>query len=80
MIGAIVNFVDPRTNADRIKHFCNITNSKVLVSFDMINDKINSIIDETKVDNVVTVSIADSLSLVKGALYNKSQKNNIKDI
>ena len=80
MIGAIVNFVDPRTNADRIKHFCNITNSKVLVSFDMINDKINSIIDETKVDNVVTVSIADSLSLVKGALYNKSQKNNIKEI
>lgn len=80
IIGAIVNFVDPRTNAERIKHFCNETNSKILITFDMINDKIDSFVKDTDITDVVTVSIADSLPLVKGLLYNKSQNQNVKNI
>ena len=80
MIGAIVNFVDPRTNVERMKYFCNETNSKILIIFDMINEKIDGFVKDTDITDIVTVSISDSLPLAKSMVYNKSHKQNIKKI
>lgn len=78
-IGAISLFIDPRTNAERIKYFCNITDSKFMITTDMINEKISSIIDGTNLNKVVTVSIADSLDLIKKTAFLSAQKKSNKD-
>lgn len=62
-IGAVANLIDPRNNLDRIKQFINQANSRKLIMIDIAYPKIEKIIDETDVDQVFTVSAADSLPL-----------------
>lgn len=63
-IGAISNMIDPRQSSQNILTFVNRSNSKLLFCIlDACEIKINPIINKLKVDDVVVLSISDSLNL-----------------
>lgn len=62
-IGAVANLIDPRNNIDRIKQFINQANSTKLIMIDLAYPKIDKLIGDTNIDEVFTVSAADSLPL-----------------
>lgn len=63
-IGAISNMIDPRQSSQNILSFVNDTNSKLLFCIlDACELKINPIIDKLKVDDVVILSVSDSLNM-----------------
>ena len=65
-IGATVNILEPRNNAERIEYYLNLTESKYLVMLDLCFPKIDSIVHNTKIKDVIVVSPFDSASgLVK---------------
>lgn len=67
-IGAIASLIEPRTNAERIKYYTNITKSKVMIMVDLCKKNIDKIIDNSNIELVISVSAVNSLK-------NKSKKN-----
>lgn len=63
-IGAISNMIDPRQSSQNILSFVNQSNSKLLFCIlDACELKINPIINKLRVDDVVILSISDSLNI-----------------
>jgi len=60
-IGAISNMIHPLSGENEIKHFLNKTSSRVVVAIDVSLEKLNNIVEDTKVKNIVVVSAADSM-------------------
>lgn len=60
-IGAISNLIHPLSGENEIKYFLKQTSSKYIVCIDVSIDKINNIVDETKIKNIIVVSAADSM-------------------
>lgn len=60
-IGAISNMVDPRTSAEGIEEYIKEAESKLLVVIDVAYDKVKDTKNTTKVEDIITVSPADSL-------------------
>ena len=80
-IGAVANMIDPRTSSSEIERYVNETNSKLLFMVDVANAKIQNIMNNTNLEDVINVSPADSLSFpLKGGYKIKSfienKKNN----
>lgn len=74
-IGAICNFIDLRMNKERILKYINETNSKVVISFSGVSDKVYSVLGESCATMLIDVSAAESLNGVKKFLY----KTKVKD-
>lgn len=74
-IGAVVSIIDPRTNAERIKYFCNISDSKVMITIDLCIPKIDKIINETNIEHSISVSVTDSFPLGLNIAYNLKNMN-----
>jgi len=68
-IGAISNLIHPLSGENEIKHFLNKTNSKYIISIDVACDKIENIILDTKIKNIIVVSASDSMPMYLSALY-----------
>lgn len=78
-IGAIANMIDPRTNASSIKTFIENANSKMIMYIDIAYPKMAPIINELNINNVVSMSVADSLPVHLKTLYKlKDKVENIK--
>ena len=60
-IGAIANMIHPLSGENEIKSFINNANSKIIVVIDVACDKINNIVDDTKLTNIIVVSASDSM-------------------
>lgn len=60
-IGAVVNMVDPRVPALKLKDYITKSNSKYAVVLDRFYEKVNEIIDDSNLSKVVFVSAYDSL-------------------
>jgi len=73
-IGAIANMIDPRTNASSIKTFIENANSKMLMYIDIAKPKMAPIINELNIDNVVSMSVADSLPIYLRIPYKLKDK------
>ena len=71
-IGAIANMTHPLSSEEEIKETLTSTNSKLLIIYDALYEKIENILKETKVKKVIFVSPADSLGFIKRAIYNFS--------
>ena len=71
--------IDPRTNASRIKEFLNLAGVKQIVMFDQAFGKVDQIIDETKVENVLVVSAKDSMPFILGKAFQYNQAKKTKD-
>ncbi len=69
-IGAVSSMIHPLSAENEIKHYLNISKSEWLITIDFALDKINSILKETKVKKVITVSVAESMPPLIRSIYN----------
>ncbi|MBQ6494708.1 MAG: acyl--CoA ligase [Bacilli bacterium] len=74
-IGAVCNFIDLRMNKERILKYINDTNSKLVVSFNGVSEKVYSILKDSAATKLIDVDVTESLTGVKKILYNLKVKN-----
>ena len=77
-IGAVCNFIDLRMNKERILEFINNTNSKLVVSFNGVSDKVYKILHDSTAKALIDIDVTDSLKGIKKNLYNLKVKNRFK--
>jgi len=70
-IGAIANNIDPRNNAIGIMEDINKTESQYLIVLDIAYPKIQKIINDTSVKNVICVSYLDSIPFFAKGIFKK---------
>jgi len=68
-IGAISNMVDPRTSAEGIKDYVNEAESKLMVVVDVAAPKTIGFKETTTLEEIITVSPADSLPMALNLGY-----------
>ncbi|MFA5603762.1 MAG: AMP-binding protein [Bacilli bacterium] len=78
MIGAIANMVHPLSSENEIKYYLNVSDSVALIAIDIAWDKIEKIINETKVKKTIIVSVKDSMPTALGLAYYITQGRKIK--
>ena len=71
-IGAIASMIHPLSAENEIKHYLNVSKTEWLITVDFTIEKIDKIIDDTKVKKVVSVSVAESMPLIIKSLYTAS--------
>jgi long-chain acyl-CoA synthetase len=77
-IGAIANMIHPLSAEDEIKRFLNDTESKFIVIVDMAYNKINRIIDSTKIKNCIMVSVDNYMPITLKMGYKVTKGRKIK--
>ncbi len=80
MIGAIANMIHPLSAEKEIEFYLNVSNSKFLIAIDIAYEKIMHIIDNTSVEKMVVVSVAQDFGRSMTFLYwlTKGRKINVK--
>ena len=73
-LGAIANFVDPRTSAEGISDYIKEVGSKIIVAISGVYDNIRKAIDDCRIERVIVQSPADSLPAFKKAVYKLTNK------
>ena len=68
-LGVVCNFIDLRMNKERIQKYINSTNSKIVISFHGVLDKVSSILKDTCASTIIDIDVTDSLPSLKKALY-----------
>ena len=68
-IGAVVNLLHPMLSENEIKDALNMYHTKYLLALDVTIEKINNIINETKVDRVIILSPSTSMKKIKKFIY-----------
>ena len=68
--GLTVVNVNPLYTARELKHQLNDSGAKAILVFENVAHVLESVIDSTKVEHVITAAIGDRLNLVKGTLVN----------
>ena len=69
MIGATASMVHPLSSKNEIEFYLKESNSKYILTIDLVYDKVSSIIDKTNVKKIIVSSISDDMSKFKYALY-----------
>ena len=77
-LGAVCNFVDLRMNKERILKYINDTNSKIVVSYNGVSEKVSSILDASTASTLIDIDVTDSLKGIKKQLYNLKVKDRFK--
>lgn len=77
-LGVVAHMIHPLSAEVEIKDSINDTNSKYLVMIDLDYEKLESIIDETKLEKVIFVSAANSMPLYLHVGYNLTKKHKYK--
>ena len=82
MIGATASMIHPLSSSNEIEFYLNESNSKYILTIDLVYDKVVSVIDKTNVKKIIVSSVSDYMSNTKSALYwffsgrkNKIEKN-----
>lgn len=68
-IGAIANMIHPMSAKNEIKYYLDLSKSKMVITIDLSWQKMKDIIKDTKVKDVVIVSVKDSMPLFLGLGY-----------
>ena len=68
-IGAVASMIHPLSAENEIKHYLNISKTEWLIAVDFTGDKIDKVINETKVKKVILVSVAESMPTLLKSLY-----------
>lgn len=69
MIGATASMVHPLSSKNEIEFYLNESNSKYILTIDLVYDKVADIIDKTSVEKIIVSSVSDDMSKFKYALY-----------
>ena len=68
-IGAVASMIHPLSAENEIKHYLKISKTEWLITIDFAFNKVNHILNETKVKKIVTVSVADSMPMYMVPVY-----------
>ena len=68
-IGAIASMIHPLSAENEIKHYLNISKTEWLITVDFTIEKVEKIIDETRVKKVITVGVGESMPPLIKSLY-----------
>lgn len=77
-LGAVAHMLHPLSAEEEIKDAINDTKTKILILIDMAYEKLEHIIDYTKLKKVIFVSAADSMPLFLHIGYNFTKKREYK--
>lgn len=79
-IGAIANMVHPLSSENEIEDYVNQTHSKIILVIDISYPKVEAIIKNTELEQVIVVSPTRSMDMLVRAIYKltKGRKNHIK--
>jgi len=77
--GATFFCIDPRTNATRIRDFLNLAEVRQAFVLDAAYGKLDAIIDQTYLENVIVISAIDSMFPALGFLYHHDQMKKTKE-
>ena len=79
-IGAVANMVHPLSSEKEIEDFLNQAESKIILCIDISYPKVEAILKNTSVEQVVVVSATRSMDFLVRAIYKitKGRKNHIK--
>ena len=82
MIGATASMIHPLSSENEIEFYLNESNSKFILTVDLVYDKLMRVVDKTKVEKIIVSSVSDDMSKFKHAMYwffsgrkNKIEKN-----
>ncbi len=82
MVGATASMIHPLSSKNEIEFYLNESDSRYILTFDLVYDKVMDIIENTKVEKVIVSSASDDMSDFKHAMYwffsgrkNKIEKN-----
>ena len=82
MIGATASMIHPLSSENEIEFYLNESNSKYILTIDLVYNKLMKIIDKTNVEKIIVSSVSDDMSKFKHAMYwflsgrkNKIEKN-----
>lgn len=79
-IGAVANMIHPLSSEKEIEDYLNQAHSKVMLCIDISYFKVEAIIENTEVEQVVVVSATRSMDFLVRAVYKltKGRKNHVK--
>ncbi|MBQ5812366.1 acyl--CoA ligase [Candidatus Saccharibacteria bacterium] len=79
-IGAIANMVHPLSSEKEIEEYLNQTHSRIMLCIDITYPRVENIIKNTEVEQLIVVSPSRSMDLIVRAVYKltKGRKNHIK--
>ena len=79
-IGAVANMVHPLSSEKEIEDYLNQANSRIMLCIDVSYPRVENIIKNTNVEQLIVVSPSRSMDLVVRAIYKltKGRKNHIK--
>ena len=77
-IGAVANMIHPLSGENEIKYYLNLTESEVMVCIDLALSKICHIMADTKLKQVIQVSVADSMPITMSVGYHVTKGRKIK--
>ena len=82
MIGATASMIHPLSSENEIEFYLKESNSKYILTLDLVYDKVMRVIDNTNVEKVIVSSVSDDMSSFMHAMYwflsgrkNKIEKN-----
>lgn len=73
-IGAIANFIDPRTSESGIRSYINESKSNVLLTVDLAYPVIQNAVNNTGIEKIIVVSVSESLNKIKRMAYKLKNK------
>ena len=68
-IGAIASMIHPLSAENEIKHYLTVSKTEWLITIDFAFNRVNHIVNETKVKRIITVSVADSMPMYMVPVY-----------
>lgn len=79
-IGAVANMVHPLSSEKEIENYLNKAHSKIMLCIDISYPKVEAIIKNTDLEQVIVVSPSRSMDMIVRAIYKltKGRKNHIK--
>ena len=69
MIGATASIIHPLSSENEIMLYLNESNSKFILTIDLVYDKLMKIVDRTNVDRIIVGSVSDDMSNFKRVMY-----------
>ena len=73
-LGAVANMIDPRTNADGVKHYLEECNIRFVMTIELAYPLFVKVEEAYKIEKIISVSAADSLPQPKNFLYRLKNK------
>ena len=69
MLGATASMIHPLSSENEIEFYLNESNSKYLLTIDLVYDKVMKIIDNTNVEKIIVSSVSDDMNAFMHTMY-----------